>query len=371
MTKFSTLSPKKSIPSSNPLIRKYVDISKYAVLCSLFEILLLAEETVVREQCIKSLHKFLHNASEEVVQKYILPLLYKIYENESFTGKVSACLMIRLVYEKAGKDQDKLKVIYGKLCDDETPLIKKTAAKELGPLCNIFDREYVNADLVAYLKKFMTDQDYVQAIALESLKYLVKLFQNTVQQRINVQIIVAAAEHRSWKIRNEMAIIFPDIVESLGTSINELVSTFAQLIKDAEMEVRLSATSGLTKVIKHVAPDKVISNIVPAIMFLQDESHFEVKTKVGRILGELSNVIGYSLFNSKLRPLYNAYLADANSDVRLGTLESLYEIFRSSEGQMFNNSSTMFSQIQKDTRWRIRSEFIDTLANLGDTFVLF
>lgn len=77
--------------------------------------------------------------------------------------------------------------MYFKFCDDETPLIKKTAAKEFGHLCEVMDKETVNTDMINYYKKFMVDSDNIKVIALGTLVQLVKIFQNTDQQRLNVQ----------------------------------------------------------------------------------------------------------------------------------------------------------------------------------------
>jgi len=62
-----------------------------------------------------------------------------------------------MIYAKAGKQKESLKNMYFKFCDDETPLIKKTAAKEFGHLCEVMDKETVNTDMINYYKKFMVD----------------------------------------------------------------------------------------------------------------------------------------------------------------------------------------------------------------------
>jgi len=100
-----------------------------------------------------------------------------------------------MIYAKAGKQKESLKNMYFKFCDDETPLIKKTAAKEFGHLCEVMDKETVNTDMINYYKKFMVDsviynyniKDNIKVIALGILVQLVKLFQNTDTQRLNVQ----------------------------------------------------------------------------------------------------------------------------------------------------------------------------------------
>lgn len=91
-----------------------------------------------------------------------------------------------MIYQKAGKHKESLRTLYFRFCDDETPLIKRSAAKEFGLLCMVMEKDVVNSDMVNYYKKFMADSDNIKVLALDSLIQLVKLFQNTDQQRLNV-----------------------------------------------------------------------------------------------------------------------------------------------------------------------------------------
>src|SRR5690606_39136825 len=136
---------------------------------------------------------FVKILTDEQIQKDLIALINNISNQEYFTGKVSACYMIRMVYDRAGKEKEKLKTLYFSFCDDETPLIKRTAAKEFGSLCMVMEKEVVNPDMINYFKKFMMDSDSVKVIALSSLIQLVKLFANSEQQRLNVQVVVAAS----------------------------------------------------------------------------------------------------------------------------------------------------------------------------------
>ena len=65
-----------------------------------------------------------------------------------------------MIYSKAGKHKESIKSTYFKFCDDETPLIKRTAAKEFGLLCQVMEKEIVTTDMVNYYKKFMNDSVY-------------------------------------------------------------------------------------------------------------------------------------------------------------------------------------------------------------------
>src|SRR5690349_2773234 len=106
----------------------YLDQSQIIQVLPLFQFLLCVEETVVREQAVESMREFIKTLTDEQIQKDVVGLINNIAGQEYFTGKVSACYLIRMCYEKAGKEKEKLKNLYFTFCDDETPLIKRTAA---------------------------------------------------------------------------------------------------------------------------------------------------------------------------------------------------------------------------------------------------
>lgn len=284
----------------------------------LLQFLLCVEETVVRDQTVEGTREIIKLFNEEQTQKDLMNLITMISNQEYFTGKVSACYLIRMAYEKAGKEREKLRNLYYKLCDDETPLIKRTAAKEFGPLCLIMEKEIVNPEMINYFKKFMSDSDSVKVIALSSLIQLVKLFQNTDNQRLNVQVVVAASEDKSWRVRHELARIFPQLIDGFGSQINELVPTLGNLIKDTEMEVRNVALEGLAQIIRFFNTEKVSICIIPAILSVANDSTPHVKASIGECLGPIARSVGYNTFNTKMCTLFDSLMKDENAEVRLG-----------------------------------------------------
>lgn len=267
-----------AIAENLKLFKIYLKEDKFISTFSLFQTLLCAEETVVRETAIESLRDIIKTLSDDTVYNHILPIIYNISSQENFTGKVSSCYMIRMVYQKAAKDKEKLKSLYFKLCDEELPLIKRAAAMEFGQLCMVMEKEVINPDMINYFKKLMNESDSIRVILLNSLIHLVKLFQNTDLQRINVQVLVAASDDKSWRVRHELAKIFPSLIDGFGSQINELIPTFANLIKDSETEVKIAALEGLDSVIKQISSEKVTVCIIPVILSLTNEN-FHVKCK--------------------------------------------------------------------------------------------
>ena len=350
--------------------KTYLKDDKFINTFPLYQTLLCAEETVVRDTAIESVREIIKNLSDDLIYNHVLPIIYNISSQDNFTGKVSACYMIRMVYHKSSKDKEKLRNLYFKLCDEDVPLIKRAAAKEFGQLCMVMEKDVVNPDMINYFKKFMNESDSIRVILLSSLVYLVKLFHNSDLQRINVQVVVAASDDKSWRVRHELAKIFPSLIEGFGTQINELVPTFANLIKDSETEVKIAALEGLEIVIKNISSDKVAVCIIPAIHALNNESSIHVKSLIGESLGAISKSVGYNIFSSKLSTTFDALCKDENADVRLGAAKSLYDIIASSDISVLSNNIQLITTFQKDSQYKIREKMIITLSKLGSSLGL-
>ena len=116
----------------------------------LFQALLGCEETVVRESTVEGFRKLIPSLSDEKVQSEVIPMILNIANMEAFQWKVSACYLVRICYSKAGKEKERLRSLYFKLCDDETPIIERTAVRNLVPLCLTMEKEHVSNEMITY-----------------------------------------------------------------------------------------------------------------------------------------------------------------------------------------------------------------------------
>ena len=353
-----------------PHFKTYLNDKQITNALPIFQFLLGCEETVVRESAVEGMRKLIISLSDDQVQKDIVPLILAISNIEAFQWKVSSICLIRTAYPKAGKEKEKLRALYFKLCDDETPIIKRTAAKEFGPLCLVIEKDHVSNDMITYYKKFMNETDSVRVTILPSLVQLAKLFQNSDLQKTNLQFVVAASEDKSWRVRNELAIIFPQFIEYFGSQINELVPTLSNLIKDSETEVKISALKSLNLLIAKISSDKIQACVIPSLRGLNNESSKEVKANVGESFGPIAKIIGYSSFNTNLGVMMDTLMKDENADVRLGVAKSMYDIFVSSEGSLLTSTNSLLGTMQKDSQYRIRETVYETLAKLGANYGL-
>ena len=288
-----------AISEELPKFKSFLDGKQMTAVLPLFQLLLGCEETVVRESTVEGLRKLVPSLSDEQVQKDLVPMILNISNMEAFQWKVSACYLIRICYPKAGKEKERLVNLYSKLCDDDTPIIKRTAAKEFGPLCLIIEKDYVKNEMLNYYKKFMNETDAVRVTILPCLVQLSKIFQDAEMQKIHLQNITNASVDKSWRVRNELANLYPQFIDYFSNNPNiDLVSPICTLMKDSETEVKTSALKALNAIIKKLPADKVSSIIVPTLRGLNNESHKDTKSNIGLAFGPISRIIGYNSFNT-------------------------------------------------------------------------
>ena len=355
-----------AISEELPRFKSYLDGKQMTAVLPLFLALLGCEETVVRESTVEGLRKLVPSFTEEQVQKDLIPMVVNISNTEAFQWKVSACYLIRICYPKAGKEKEKLVNLYFKLCDDDTPIIKRTAAKEFGPLCLIIEKDTVKSEMLNCYKKFMNESDTVRVTILPSIVQLSKIFQEPELQKLHIQNINAASIDKSWRVRNELANLYPQFIDYFQNNPNlDLVQPICTLMKDSETEVKASALKALNQVISKLPADKVTSQIVPTLRGLSNESNKDTKANIGLLFGPISRIIGYTSFNANLGTMMDTLMKDENAEVRLGVAKSMYEIFASSDGSLLSSTNSFLGTMQKDAQYRIRECVYDTLAKLG------
>ena len=355
-----------AISEELPRFKSYLDGKQMTAVLPLFLSLLGCEETVVRESTVEGLRKLVPSFTEEQVQKDLIPMVVNISNTEAFQWKVSACYLIRICYPKAGKEKEKLVNLYFKLCDDDTPIIKRTAAKEFGPLCLIIEKDTVKSEMLNCYKKFMNESDTVRVTILPSIVQISKIFQEPDLQKLHIQNINSASIDKSWRVRNELANLYPQFIDYFQNNPNlDLVQPICTLMKDSETEVKASALKALNQVISKLPADKVTSQIVPTLRGLNNESNKDTKSNIGLLFGPISRIIGYTGFNANLGTMMDTLMKDENAEVRLGVAKSMYDIFVSSDGSLLSSINSFLGTMQKDAQYRIRECVYDTLARLG------
>lgn len=75
--------------------------------------------------------------------------LQRLAQGEWFTSRVSSCGLFTVAYERASPPtKAELRQLYGQLCHDETPMVRRAAAQRLGAFAGVVERELVARELL-------------------------------------------------------------------------------------------------------------------------------------------------------------------------------------------------------------------------------
>ncbi len=105
------------------------------------ELLAGQEETVVRDQAVKSIINILNNSNDAEVTNHFVPLLNRLSSNSlNFTCRLSAVTLITKVYPRAGTFKDRLRAKFTELCSEEAPMIRRLIAIKIGELAAGYEK---------------------------------------------------------------------------------------------------------------------------------------------------------------------------------------------------------------------------------------
>ncbi|TYZ68847.1 hypothetical protein PybrP1_001847, partial [[Pythium] brassicae (nom. inval.)] len=331
-----------------------------AVLVEPLEVLATVEETVVRDRAVNSLQKVaavVPNAGDVFV-----PLVKKLTEGDWFTSRVSACALFAAVYAKltdAGRKKE-LRDFFQVLCNDETPMVRRAAASNIG-------KEHLNAMVLPLFRALTTDdQDSVRLLAIESSAAIAQLLTPDENAQHVLPIVRASVEDRSWRVRFSVAKDFFPLSRAMGSQIteSELLACFTNLLQDAEAEVRAASAKNLSGYITIVKSELFTSEILPLLSTLSQDTAPNVRTAVSVAIMELAPKLGEATSKSTLAPLLLLFLRDEIVDVRLNILkrmEYLAQWMASFEAILL----PAIADLARDLQWRVREAVILSIPALA------
>jgi len=132
----------------------------------MLERLAAVEETVVRDQAVIVMNELCTQKSHADAW---MGVAKRLAAADWFTAKVSACGIIAPILALGGHQDIELLAIYKDLCQDETPMVRRAAAKYLGSVLNKAGwahRDFCAASLPQLCRD---EQDSVRLLAVASL----------------------------------------------------------------------------------------------------------------------------------------------------------------------------------------------------------
>ncbi|CAK59059.1 unnamed protein product (macronuclear) [Paramecium tetraurelia] len=328
------------------------------------------DETVVREQAVKSIIIVCGFLGDNEISNTIVPLILKLASNEAnFTCRVSAVSLMCPMYARAGNQKEKLRQKFTELCSEETPMVRRAVATKIGEIAQYMDKNHVIEVLITVLKQLCQDeQDQVRLLCMESIMNIANIL-NINENKTNIlPLIISSAEDKSWRVRLALSKIFAELAEAVGKEIadSSLIQIFSNLLKDPESDVRVVAVKSLAKFIKFVSPEK-LNLIIPLLQLLAKDAFAQVKQMACLVIGQIATILPRDNSQSKLQSYLIELMSDDNQDVRKNAAQSVGVFAAALGSDSLGQFIPHLKKCMEDPKWRVRKEIIQTVIQLALT----
>ncbi|CAO3586864.1 unnamed protein product [Absidia cylindrospora] len=335
------------------------------------------EEILVREKAVESISKIVTVFNDNQVEHYLLPLLTRLTNGEWFTSRTSATGLFSSVYEKcnAGRKAE-LQSLFTQLIQDDTPMVRRAAAKALGNFAKKVDKnDYLSNLLPFFIKLTKDDQDTVRLLTVEDLLQTTSILTTEESKQHLLPSLKSLGQDNSWRVRFMVATHFAELCEAFGASVTreELVDLFVALIKDSEGEVKVMTIGQAPAFAKIIDETTVVDKLLPCIKDLVIDTNQNVRAAVAANISGLAPILGKDMTIEYLLPLFLQLLRDDFPDVRLNIISKMENV-----NQVIGVDRLSLSllpaivELAEDKQWRVRLaiiEYIPFLASqLGVTF---
>lgn len=258
----------------------------------ILELLMQVEETMVRQKSVESVQQVAKGLSENDVVNMVVPIVLRLAKNETnFTSRVSGVHLITSTYTKAGKMKEYLRQQFNELSHEETPMVKRAVALQIGGMAKVLEKQYIVNELVQQFKDLANDdQDSVRVNTLQSLNLIVTVLPKEMNKTHILPMLIQSTEDKSWRIRHALAVNFPQLVTAFLKELQEmnLIAIFQSLLRDVENEVKLAALKSLVVFVKQLPHDKILS-LIPGLQTLHKDPQSEVRMGVCDVTVQIIN----------------------------------------------------------------------------------
>ncbi|KAK2461907.1 hypothetical protein APHAL10511_006370 [Amanita phalloides] len=350
---------------------EYAGGKEYAhLLLGPLEHLSAVEETLVRDKAAESITKISAVLSPTQIEEHYIPLLRRLSHGEWFTSRTSSAALYASVYPKVPANiQEDLRKAFAALGGDDTPMVRRAAAKWLGPLLKHFAHQHILTDgLQIYRRLHSDDQDSVRLLTIEDLIALAqKMSPAEVQDHLLKQIRQSIGD-KSWRVRYMAATHFNELAEAMGVELarEELASQYVQLLKDNEAEVRTAAATQIPGFSKLLDREMIFSRITPCVRDLSQDASQHVRAALANQISGLAPLLGKDATIEQLLPLFLHLLKDEFADVRLNIISKI-ETVNNVIGIEYLSESLLpaIVELAEDKSWRVRQAIIEYIPLLA------
>ncbi|KAK8459538.1 hypothetical protein SEVIR_2G159100v4 [Setaria viridis] len=288
------------------------------VLLPPLETLCTVEETCVRDKAVESLCRIGAQMKESDIVDWFIPVVKRLAAGEWFTARVSSCGLFHIAYPSA-PDQLKteLRTIYGQLCQDDMPMVRRAAASNLGKFAATVEQSHLKTEIMSIFDDLtQDDQDSVRLLAVEGCAALGKLLEPQDCVAHILPVIVNFSQDKSWRVRYMVANQLYELCEAVGPEPTraDLVPAYVRLLRDNEAEVRIAAAgkvfsirdaaaNNLKRLAEEFGPEWAMQHIIPQVLEKINNPHYLYRMTILQAISLLAPVMGAEITCQKLLPV--------------------------------------------------------------------
>jgi len=379
------------------------------------------EEIVVRDTAVHSLAAIIPLLPKADLTGKFIPILKRLANGDWFTTRVSATGLFAACYPHVPDAvQSDLRSLFNNLCNDDTPMVRKSAFTQLGPYALTLQRQYLKSDVYPIVKAIaVDDMDSMRVYAIDACASLVTIVDANDYANVLLPIIEALQDDASWRVRQALATSFGRLCNSTAVTWDavgkRLFALYMKLLKDKEPEVRTAACQHLDAFIIALARDQTAtastassstattsaastssnassssstsavppplpplnSTAVASIREALDQNQSlldslttdstqNVKVAYSKAITGLCPVLGKELSVKLIVPLLAALSKDEYYEVRHYIFSRLYLLAEYlGAANLSSHILPIVVELSKDSKWRVRYNIIDQSALLA------
>ncbi|EAR87276.1 serine/threonine-protein phosphatase 2A 65 kDa regulatory subunit A beta (macronuclear) [Tetrahymena thermophila SB210] len=354
------------------LLNDFIDGKEHShLLISPLELLSSMEENSVREKAVKCLIQIAQDQSPKFFTNNFLPMVRQLAQWDNYSSRISACSLLGACYSQFNQTEKKeILQFFQELCRDDTPMVRRTAAENLGYIADCQKGDFIYSVLVPLWQDLVQDQ--TDSVKVKAIEVSIKLMDKLNKQEVSDQFVkplkdVLNLKNKSWRIRYAVAEVLGDLVNHLEKEVSrkEMVTIYETLLKDSEHEVRSVALIKLKDICKCLTEGVLVNNILPILNGLVQDTSQHVRTSLGEVLCSIS--VNFEVKNviSGILPIIENLLKDDMLDVRLNVMNNIEPLNNHIGNDNVKKSVLpLFEQISTEKQWRFRLAFVEFLPKL-------
>ena len=346
------------------------------------------EETVVRDKAVESLQVVLRGLDARAALETAVPTIQALVATEWFTARVSAASLFAAAYGQLGagaagagappeaacaEARGTLRKLFATLCEDETPMVRRAAARQLGALAGALERERLAGELLPlFLALAQDEQETVRLLALECTRALSAVLAPSERAASLLPLIKASAGDKSWKVRGIMARELGALAEELGAGAagEHLLPLLRRLVRDPEGEVRAASARASAAFVALVGLERLAGDVLPAVTEGVSDPLQSVRVASIETLMALSPHLSQEQAHRLVMPSMLVALKDDVPEVRLAVLASLAKAAPALGAEKVDSTLVpIFTELAQDRMWRVRDSVIAQMPLLTTSIV--